>query len=53
MAMRLLRASLPCPHLTITGAEALVDYYLDRNDQATKSHRKTWLAKHPHVVPKK
>jgi SRSO17 transposase len=51
MAMRLLRAALPRPQLSVKDAEHLVDYYLDRNDQATKSHRKTWLAKHPNVVP--
>ena len=53
MAMRLLRAALPRPQLTLQNAEDLVDYYLDRNDQATESHRKTWLAKHPNVLPKK
>jgi SRSO17 transposase len=53
MAMRLLRASLPRPQLTLKDAEDLVDYYLDRNKQATKSHRKTWLARHPNVIPRK
>jgi len=52
-AMRLLRASLPRPQLTLKDAEDLVDYYLDRNKQATKSHRKTWLARHPNVIPRK
>jgi hypothetical protein len=31
--------------------EAVVDYYLARNDQAKTSHCKTWLAKHHNVVP--
>lgn len=53
MAMRLLQAALPRPQLTLQNAEDLVDYYLDRNDQATESHRKTWLAKHPNFVPRK
>jgi SRSO17 transposase len=53
MAMRLLRAALPRPHLTVQQAGELVDYYRDRNKQATKSHRKTWLAKHPRFVPRK
>lgn len=42
---------MPRPHLSLKDAEDLVDYYLDRNDQATKSHRKTWLARHPNVIP--
>jgi len=53
MAMRLLRAALPRPQLTLQNAEDLVDYYLDRNDQATESHRKTWFAKHPNVLSEK
>jgi SRSO17 transposase len=53
MAMRLLRAALPRPHLTLEQAGELVDYYRDRNEQATKSHRKTWLARHPRAVPRK
>lgn len=51
MAMRLIRASLAHPQLSLTDAGDLVDYYLTRNDQAKTSHRKTWLAKHPNVVP--
>jgi SRSO17 transposase len=53
MAMRLLQAALPCPHLTLDEAGDLIDYYRDRNDQATKSHRKTWLARHPNVLSAK
>ena len=53
MAMRLLQAALPRPQLTLKDAGDLIDYYLDRNTQATKSHRKTWLAKHPNVLPYK
>jgi SRSO17 transposase len=53
MAMRLLRASLVRPQLTLPDAEDLVDYHLARNKQATVSHRKTWLAKHPNVIPRK
>ena len=51
MALRLIRAALPRPHLSLKDAEDLVEYHLDRNDQAAKSHRKTWLAKHRNVVP--
>lgn len=47
MAMRLLRAALPHHQLTLEEAGELIDYYRDRNKQATQSHRKTWLAKHP------
>jgi SRSO17 transposase len=51
MALRLIRSALPRPHLSVEDAGDLVDYYLDRNDQARNSHRKTWLARHPNVVP--
>ncbi len=53
MAMRLLRSALPRPHLTLDEAGDLIDYYRARNKRATDSHRKTWLARHPNVVPKK
>lgn len=53
MAMRLLRAALPRPQLTLQEAGDLVDYYRARNDQAAASHRKTWLARHPSFIPKK
>jgi SRSO17 transposase len=53
MAMRLVQAVLPRPQLNLQDAGELIDYYLDRNKQATKSHRKTWLTKHSHVLPKK
>jgi len=53
MAIRLLRAALPRPQLSLTEAGELIDYYRDRNKQAAESHRKTWLARHPNVVPKK
>lgn len=53
MAVRLLRAALPRPRLSLEEAVELVEYYRARNDQATKSHRKTWLAKHPKALRKK
>jgi SRSO17 transposase len=46
MALRLIRAAMPRPQLSLEEAEKLVDYHQKRNAQATKSHRKTWLAKH-------
>jgi SRSO17 transposase len=51
MAVRLLQAALPRPRLTLEEAGDLIDYYRDRNKQATESHRKTWLEKHSNVVP--
>ena len=51
MALRLIRASMSHPRLSLADAGDLVDYYLARNDQAAKSHRKSWLKKHPNVVP--
>ena len=53
MALQLLRSALTRPELSLDDAGHLIDYHLARNDQATKSHRKTWLAKHPNAVPKK
>jgi SRSO17 transposase len=53
MAMRLLRAALPRPHLSLQDAEDLVEYHLVHNRQAKKSHRKRWLAKHLKDVPRK
>jgi SRSO17 transposase len=49
MAMQLLRSSMGRPQLSLQDAEDLVDYHLARNRQARKSHRKSWLAKHPNV----
>jgi SRSO17 transposase len=53
MAMRLLRAALPRPHLSLQDADDLVEYHLAHNRQAKKSHRKRWLAKHLSTVPRK
>lgn len=53
MALRLIRAAMPRPQLSLAEAEKLVDYHQDRNDRATKSHRKTWLAKHLGFDPRK
>jgi SRSO17 transposase len=53
MAMRLLRAALPRPHLSLQDAEELVEYHLTHNRQAKKSHRRRWLAKHLKIVPRK
>jgi SRSO17 transposase len=53
MALRLIRAAMPRPHLSLEEAEKLVEYHQDRNDRATKSHCKTWLAKHLGFDPRK
>ena len=53
MALVLIRSALSRPHLPLKDAEKLIDYHLTRNRHAKDSHRKTWLAKHPHFVPRK
>jgi len=53
MAFQLVRAAMAHPQLSLKDAGHLIDYHLARNDQAKKSHRKTWMAKHPNAVPKK
>ena len=53
MALLLIRSSLSRPQLSLEDAEELIEYHLARNRQASKSHRKTWLAKHPNFVPRK
>ncbi|MFH0982757.1 MAG: hypothetical protein V2A79_14630, partial [Planctomycetota bacterium] len=53
MALRLLRSALPRPQLSLQDAEDLVNYHLARNRQATKSHRKKWLAEHLEFVSRK
>jgi len=53
MALRLLRAAMPCPRLSPQDAQDLVAYHLERNRQATKSHRKTWLAEHLKFISRK
>lgn len=52
MAFRLLQVCLPRPEWTVEESQTLIDYYLDRNERATESHRKTWIKKHPGVIPK-
>ncbi len=53
MAMRLLRAALPRPRLSLEEACTLVEYYRKRNASGTTSHRKTRLAKDRELIPKK
>ena len=44
--VRLLEAALEEPELRLPRATALVDYHVQRNDVARKSHAKTSRAKH-------
>jgi SRSO17 transposase len=53
MALQLIQASMGRPRLTVEDASDLIKYHLAHNRQARQSHRKSWLAKHPNVVPKK
>jgi SRSO17 transposase len=50
MAMRILHAAFAKPTLSDQEAIDLIDYHLERNDTAHKSHRKTWLAKHKRLT---
>ena len=44
--MALLQAALPLPALTPERAFRLLDYYLERNRVARRSHAKTWKRTH-------
>ena len=52
MAVRLLKAALPRPELTVESALAIVEYHLRRNEIARRSHTKTWKQRHPGVEVK-
>ena len=49
MAIRLLRASLPQPKLSMEAAIAIVKYHITRNGTAKKSHRKIWEKNHKKI----
>jgi hypothetical protein len=49
MALRLLKSALPQPKLTEADAIALVEYHLQRNRIAQKSHEKSWHKRHKKV----
>jgi hypothetical protein len=49
MAVRLLKAALPRPELTVEAALAIMDYHLRRNEIARHSHAKTWNELHKGV----
>ncbi len=46
MAVRLLRAALPRPELTVEGAIRIVAYHLRRNEAAKRAHAKRWKERH-------
>ena len=52
MALRIVRAALQRPKLTFEDALELINYHRDRNRQARKSHRKSWMDKHKHILKK-
>jgi hypothetical protein len=49
MALRLLTSALPRPRLTEADAIAIVEYHLQRNSVARKSHEKSWHKRHKKV----
>jgi len=49
LALRVLRSALSRPTLTEQDAIEIIEYHLQRNRTARKSHRKTWLRNHKNV----
>jgi SRSO17 transposase len=52
LAVRLVKAALPRPGLTVEAALAIVEYHLRRNEAARRSHAKTWARRHKGVTLK-
>ena len=52
MAVRLLKAALPRPELTVEATVAIVEYHLLRNEIARRSHAKTWKRRHKGIKVK-
>jgi SRSO17 transposase len=52
LALRVLRSAFARPTLSEDEAMDLIDYYIERNKTAHKSHRKSWLAKHKQLAKK-
>ena len=44
--MRLLQRAIEVPGLSLEVAALLVDYHINRNAIAQRSHTKTWKARH-------
>ena len=49
MALRLVTIALAWPNLTAAEAIAIVEYHLQRNRTALKSHTKSWHRRHKKV----
>jgi hypothetical protein len=49
MALRLLKSALARPQFTEVEAIALMEYHLQRNRSAHKSHLKSWHKRHAKV----
>jgi len=47
MAIRLLKAALPCPVMTLEWALELVEYHQRRNEVAKRCHIERWRGEHP------
>ena len=47
--MHLLKRAMKVPGLALELALLLVDYHIERNKTATRSHTKTWMARHKNV----
>ena len=48
--VRLLRRAMEVPGLSLEVSLKLVDYHIDRNAIAQRSHTKTWMAKHEGIT---
>ena len=49
MAVRLLQSVLPRPRLTAAVAIDVLEYHLQRNRTAKRSHQKAWRKRHKKV----
>ena len=49
MALRLLTSALPRPDVTEADAIAIVEYHLQRNQIARRSHAKSWRRRHKKI----
>jgi hypothetical protein len=47
--VHLLKRAMVVPGLALELALLLVDYHIERNKTAKKSHTKTWMARHKNV----
>jgi hypothetical protein len=52
MALRLMMTALPRPTLTEADAIAILEYHLQRNHVARKSHVKAWHKRHQKITYK-